>query len=110
MRIIGGSSRILWRMVEMTKAIWNMRKEFDWDAVYQLAKKIGINVVLRRLGYLLTILNMEENLAGKIKAEITPYPYSFLDPVTAKTRITYSKEYGLVINRTKDEMLDWMEF
>ena len=96
-------------MVEMTKAMWNMRKELDWDAVYRLAKKIGINVVLRRLGYLLNILNMEENLSGKIKAEITPYPYSFLDPITAKTRIAYSKEYGLVINKTKDEMLDWME-
>ena len=76
----------------------------DWQ------KKIEINVVLRRLGYLLSILNMEENLSRKIKAEITTYPYSFLDPITAKTRITYSKEYGLVINRTKDEMFGWMEY
>ncbi len=97
-------------IVEVTKAMWNIRQEIDWNEVYQLSKKIGINVVLRRLGYLLTVLDVEKNLSEKIRKEITRYPYSFLDPTTAKTRIAYSKEYGLILNRTKDELLGWMEY
>ena len=97
-------------IVEVTKAMWNIRKEVDWDEIYQLTKKIGINVVLRRLGYLLTILDIEKNLSEKIKKETARYPYSFLDPTAAKTRIAYSKEYGLILNRTRDELLSWMEY
>ena len=55
-------------------------------------KKIEINVVLHRLGYLLDVLNMKEHLSRKIKAEIIPYQYSFFDPTAVKTRILYSKE------------------
>ncbi len=90
--------------------MWNIRKEADWNEVYQLTKKIRINVVLRRLDYLLTILNVEKNLSEKIRKETTGYPYSFLDPTTAKTRIAYSKEYGLILDRTRDELLGWMEY
>ena len=97
-------------IVEVTKTMWNIRKEVDWDEIYQLTKKIGINVVLRRLGYLLTILDIEKNLSEKIKKETARYPYSFLDPTAAKTRIAYSKEYGLILNRTRDELLSWMEY
>ena len=85
---------------EVTKAMWYVEKEIDWDEVYRLAKRIDINAVLRRLGYLLTVLNIEQNLSEKIKKETVRYPYSFLDPVTAKTKTAYSKEYGLILNRT----------
>ncbi|MCY4491064.1 MAG: transcriptional regulator [Thaumarchaeota archaeon] len=97
-------------IVEVTKAMWYMQKEVDWTEVYQLTKKIGINVVLRRLGYLLTILDFEQNLSEKIKKEIVSYPYSFLDPTAAKTKIAYSKNFGLILNRTKDELLNWMDY
>ena len=97
-------------IVEVTKAMWYMQREVDWTEVYQLTKKIGINVVLRRLGYLLTILNFEQNLSEKIKKEIVSYPYSFLDPTAAKTNIAYSKNFGLILNITKDVLLNWMDY
>ena len=97
-------------IVEVTKAMWNSRKEADWKTILAMAKKVEINVVLRRLGYLLTVLNIEKNISSKIKKEIVCYPYNFLDPTTAKTRISYSKDFGLILNRTRDELTSWMEY
>ena len=97
-------------IAEVTKAMWTVRKEIDWNKVYHMAKKVKINVVLHRLGYLLTVLGIEKNLSEKIKKETTPYPYSFLDPIAMKERIAYSKEYGLILNRTKDDLTNWMEY
>jgi len=95
-------------ITEVIKAMWNVRKEADWDQAHGLAKKIGVNVVLRRLGYLLTVLDIEQSLSEKIKKEIARYPYSFLDPTAAKTGVARSKEFGLVLNRTEDELFGWM--
>ena len=97
-------------IVEVTKAMWNSRKEVDWNKVLDMSKKIKINVVLRRLGYLLTVLDIENDVANKIKKEITRYPYQFLDPSTEKNRISYSKEFGLILNRTKEELVSWRDY
>ena len=82
----------------------------DWDEVYRLSKEMGIDVVVRRLGYLLTVLGREENISEKIRMESDRRPYSFLDPTDVKKRISYSKEYRLILNMTKDELLGWMEY
>lgn len=97
-------------ITEVIKAMWNVREEVDWNQAYRLAKKIGVNVVRRRLGYLLTVLDIEQSLSEKIKKETVRYPHSFLDPTAAKTRIASSKEFGLTLNRTKNELLGWMEY
>lgn len=96
-------------MVEVTKAMWNSRKEVDWKIVLEMAEKVKINVVLKRLGYLLSILNIED-IEEKIKEKIKKYPYHYLDPTTSKNKIENSKEYGLYINRSKDELLAWMNY
>lgn len=97
-------------IVEVTKAMWNARKDVDWQLVLEIAEKVEINVVLKRLGYLLSILNIEEKIFKKIKEKIEKIPYQYLDPTTNKEKIENSKEYGLMINRTKDELLGWMEY
>lgn len=97
-------------IVEVTKAMWYARQEIDWSSVYQLSKRIGINAVLRRLGYLLSVLDMQRGLFKKIRKEIIPYPYSFLDPSDVKIRTAYSKEYGLILNITREELLAWEEY
>lgn len=97
-------------IVEVTKAMWNARKEVNWQTVIKMAEKVEINTVLKRLGYLLSILDIEENILEKIKEKIKKIPYHYLDPTTNKEKIENSKEYGLIINRTKDELLSWMEY
>ena len=97
-------------IVEVTKAMWNARKEINWKIVLKMAEKVEINAVLKRLGYLLSILNIEEKISEKTKEKIKKNPYHYLDPTTNKDKIENSKEYGLYINRSKDELLAWMDY
>ena len=97
-------------IVEVTKAMWNVRKELDWNSVSEMADNVKVNAVLKRLGYLLNVLEIENSISQSVMNKTKQYPYQYLDPTTAKIKVTYSKEYGLIINRTKDELLSWMEY
>jgi len=94
-------------MPEAAKAMWNARDDVDWSKVLDMSRRVGVSVVLRRLGYLLNILEIEPNIANGLKN--TFKGYHFFDPNTIKERIDYSKEYGLIINRHKNHLLDWRE-
>jgi predicted transcriptional regulator of viral defense system len=95
---------------EVTKAMWNVRKDVNWKEVLEMAKKIKVDVVLRRLGYLLNILQVEYNISESIIKNLKPYRYHYLDPSAAKTIINHSIAYGLFINRTKEELLGWKDY
>ncbi len=95
---------------EVSKAMWSVRKNIDWNEVLEFAKKVKVNVVLRRLGYLLSILEIENHISKSITKDLQRYPYHYLDPSTSKNKIEYSKEYGLIINRTKHELLGWKDY
>jgi predicted transcriptional regulator of viral defense system len=100
------------KISEVAKAMWNSRKEINWEIILEMVKKIGLSVVLRRLGYLLTILEIKDdtdNIIDDIKREQFK-GFHFLDPTGSKKRLDYSKEYGLIINRTRNELLGWMKY
>ena len=42
-------------MVGVAKAVWNARKKVNWQTVLEMAEKVGLNAVLKRLEYLLSI-------------------------------------------------------
>ncbi len=94
-------------MSEITKAMWNARQDLDWNVVVDMGNKVGKSIVLRRLGYLLSILGIEKNISERIKKK-TFRGYQFLDPIAEKKRLGYSKEFGLIINRTKEDITAWM--
>ena len=94
-------------IVEMTKAMWNARKDVCWPAVLEAAERVGVDVVLKRLGYLLSVLDIEREISSKI-AGMKKTSVHLLDPLYGRKRATMSKEYGLVVNATRDELLDWM--
>ena len=93
---------------EVTKAIWNARDDVNWSTVLEMSKRTGVSVVLRRLGYLLNILEIEPNISNDLKD--TFKGCSFLDPNATKQRLDYSKEYGLIINRNRNRLLGWREY
>lgn len=95
---------------EVAKAMWSVRKNINWQDVLKLAEKVDVNVVIRRLGYLLNILEIENNVSKLIANNLQRYPYHYLDPSTSKNKIESSKEYGLIINRTKHELLGWKDY
>jgi len=93
---------------EAAKAMWNAKDDVNWTTVLDMSKKVGVSVVLRRLGYILNILEIEQNIANELKN--TFKGYHFLDPNAIKERIDYSKEYGLIINRPKNRLLGWGDY
>ncbi|GFN40179.1 MAG: transcriptional regulator [Marine Group I thaumarchaeote] len=94
---------------EVAKAMWYARKEVNWSIVLDMSNQVGMGVILRRLGYLLDLLEIEESVTRKIKDK-TFKGYHFLDSKKNKKRIGYSKNYGLVINRTKNQLLGWRDY
>ena len=97
-------------MPEVAKAMWSVRKDINWDDVLRLAEKAKVDVALRRLGYLLDVLDMESHVSRLIANNLQRYPYHYLDPDTPKNKIEHSKEYGLIINRSKHELLGWRDY
>ncbi|ABK77682.1 transcriptional regulator [Cenarchaeum symbiosum A] len=97
-------------MTEVSKMMWNAHEDVNWQDVLNMAKRVGIDVVLKRLGYLLSVLEIEEGMAKKISGMIKKYPYQRLDKRGIYSGHTYSKEYGLIINYRNRELLDWMDY
>ncbi len=95
-------------MPEVAKAMWNARDDVSWSAVLEMSKRSGVGAVLRRLGYLLSILDIEQGIANDLKN--TFKGYHFLDPNATKEILDYSKEYGLIINRSRNRLLGWREY
>ena len=73
------------RIPKVAKAMWNVRDEINWSTVLDMSKRVGVSVVLRRLGYLLNILEIEQGIANDLKN--TFKGYSFLDPGATKERL-----------------------
>ena len=90
-------------MPESAKAMQNAQDGIDWSTVLEMSRRTGVSVVLRRLGYLLSLLEIEDGIADSLKNTFKGYLY--LDPNGPRERIGYSKEYGLVINRDKNRLL-----
>ncbi len=93
---------------EIVKAMWNVKDDVNWSDVLEMSKRVDASIVLRRLGYILNILDIEQEIANELKN--TFKGYHFLDPNTTKARLSYSKEYGLIINKRKSRLLGWMGY
>ncbi len=94
---------------EAIKSMWNAREQLDFVKLLEYSKRLGVSIVERRLCYSLELLG----LAEKIPSEITLSGwrgYMWLDPLGPKKVLEYSKKYGLIINRTKDELIGWMRY
>jgi len=89
--------------------MWNARREADWQAVLDAAERVEIDAVLRRLGYLLSVLGIEEKISERIREKTKNATRRHLDPTASKDGAEASVEYGLIINRAKDELLAWMD-
>ncbi len=94
---------------EAIKGIWNARNELDFVKLFEYSKKLGVSVVTRRICYALEMLGLSEEICsdmttGKWKG------YMWFDPLGPKKVLEYSNKYGLMINRTRDELTGWMRY
>ena len=96
-------------IIEAVKSLWNAREEVCWPAVLEAAERVQVDVVLKRLGYLLSVLDIEKEISDKI-AKMKKTSVHLLDPRYGRKGATTSKEYGLAVNITRDELLEWMYY
>jgi predicted transcriptional regulator of viral defense system len=94
---------------EAVKGIWKSRQELDFVKLLEYLKRMGVGVVTRRIGYALELLGLAEEISSEI-ASCRSKGYMWLDPIGPKKVLKYSKKYGLIINRTKDELAGWMGY
>ncbi len=88
---------------EATKALWYSKEKIDWGKLGELALK-SKNVVRRRLGFLLELLHLpglknKERFAG----------WRWLDHSRIKVVKGRSEKWGLIINLTEKELMQWQE-
>ena len=98
-----------WGITEAVKSLWNARDEVCWPAVLEAAERVEVDVVLKRLGYLLSVLDIEKEISRKI-AKMEKTSVHLLDPLYGRKGATMSKEYGLVVNLTRADLLDWRDY
>jgi predicted transcriptional regulator of viral defense system len=94
---------------ESIKGIWKSRKELDFVKLLEYSNRMEVSVVTRRIGYALELLGLAEEISSQI-ASCRSKGYMWLDSLGPKEVIEYSKKYGLLINRKKDELTGWMEY
>lgn len=92
---------------EAAKGIWVGRKEIDFAEAFDLAKRLEISSVIRRLGYILEVLNIAKQVREEEIASMKFAGYIWLDPLAPKRpeKSRYSPKYGLIFNRTKEELM-----
>ncbi|MCJ2520010.1 MAG: type IV toxin-antitoxin system AbiEi family antitoxin domain-containing protein [Candidatus Thermoplasmatota archaeon] len=91
---------------EVVKGIWEGREDLHFRRLLDYAERYGVNVLIRRLGYIVEVLNLAEDVRERI-ASMDFTGYMWLDPKGPRERLNYSKDYGLILNRTQDELRAW---
>lgn len=91
---------------EVVKALWEARNQLDFNKILRYAKRQDVGVLLRRLAYFLEVLGLAKEVRSRIGA-MKFRGFMWLDPSGPKKRLGYSKDYGLILNRTKEEILSW---
>jgi len=91
---------------EVAKAIWNSRKELDWKQVLSTAERMQVDVAVRRLGFILSLLKIAPKISRSL-AQNEWYGLRSLDPSGLKEALAYSKEYGLIINVSIRSLTSW---
>lgn len=91
---------------EAVKGIWNARADLNFETLLGFSKRMGVSVVERRLAYVLETLQIRRKMRSEL-ASSRLVGFMWLDPLGPKKAFSYSKRYGLIINRTKEELTGW---
>jgi predicted transcriptional regulator of viral defense system len=89
-------------IAEACKAIWEARGKLDYGHLEANAREAS-SAVARRLGYLLALLKLRPIKMG------APSGLRWLDPSGEKKEIGKSKKWGLLLNLTEKELVQWKE-
>ena len=88
---------------EAAKALAETGRELRWERLGAYVRRLGVDAVTRRLGYLLELLDLQAPLRRRLRREFRGFRW--LDPSAPRQRLGYSKEWGLILNVTQEELL-----
>jgi predicted transcriptional regulator of viral defense system len=92
---------------EVVKAISIASEKLDYLTLWEHSKRLGVNVVMRRLGYIVELLGLDSTLSQET-ADVRFNGFMWLDPIGPRRSLGYSKRWGLMLNRSKEELTSWM--
>ncbi|MFQ6120402.1 MAG: hypothetical protein ACE5KE_11020 [Methanosarcinales archaeon] len=90
---------------EVSKVIFNAIDEIDMDLLVYYALKMCNKSLVKRLGYLLELLEIDDTL--QLEKNIDG-GYSLLDPSKPK-QSNYNKKWKLIVNISPQDLLYWRE-
>lgn len=93
-------------VVEAAKGLWNGRKEIDFDKVLNYAIKMGNRAIIKRLGYLMDILEIQKTGYKKKLRGLVTSGYVPLDPGKGRNG-SYVKDWGLIVNISPENLTEW---
>lgn len=93
-------------ITEVIKGIWNSREEIDSMKILEYAKKMGNSAVIKRLGYLLEILEMDKKIPVRTLQKMIRKGFSPLDPLLPQ-KGQYNSQWNLIVNIPKEELLSF---
>lgn len=96
-------------MTEITKCLWNAKDSISYEKILSYAVRMGNLTIIKRLGYLLELLNivMKEDVVVRMKESISP-GMSILDPTMPHSG-RYNTRWNLLVNVSKDSLVRWKE-
>ncbi len=87
---------------EVTKALWLARRDVHWDRVEAYAVRLGVDAVTRRLGYLRSVLRMDARPPRRTLPGLR-----WLDPSAPRRNLGVSRQWGLLLNVDREDLLAW---
>ena len=87
---------------EVAKALWSARREVSWNRVEAYAGRLGVDAVTRRLGYLRNVLRMDPRSRRR-----TFTGFRWLDPSAPRRSLGVSREWGLLLNVAREDLVAW---
>ena len=94
-------------MSEAAKALWAARNSVSVDGVAEYGRRMGNSAILKRLGYLAELLELEtpKTVIDRLHDDVGK-GYSLLDPL-GKRESRHSSKWGLIINVSEESILEW---
>lgn len=93
-------------IVEVAKGLWNGREALQFDKVLEYARKMNNGAIIKRLGFLMDALEINEpKLRNEMKTNLTS-GYVSLDPESKGNGI-HNKEWNLYININPENLTEW---
>ncbi len=93
-------------ITEVVKGIWNAREELDFGKMLDYAKKICNSAAVKRLGYLLGILEIDKRISINNLRTMIKKGFSSLDPLLPK-KGEYNSQWNLLLNVSQEELLSF---